>query len=383
MYSSTDINVKLVEIMMHNIDAEQTKIDCDELTCEKQNRLGLVTINSPKNRNAINVSMRKKLIATYQQWVEDPDIYTIIIESNNESFFSSGADVKEVLEASKISNKAALDCFRDEYETIWAIECYTKPLIALINGTVMGGGVGISQYGTHIVAGENYSWSMPEVKIGLFPDVATSQILAKMPGAIGTYLGLTGTEVNRDDAFYLGLLEFCIDAEKFEAIRDAIREAEPVDRFLDDMKQTPSPSEIEAIEPVITQVFSKNTIEEIFAELEQVVENQPEYKEWATATLVKMKEACPLSLKVTLKAIQQSKDFTVDQAFVQDFTLAYHFIEDGDFLSAVEAKLIHKTEPTWQPANIEEVTTEMVDRFFIDLNEDKLNLPSREFGVDK
>ncbi len=369
--------------MMHNIDAEQTVTNCEELTCEKQNRLGLVTISAPKQRNAINVAMRQKLISIYKEWVEDPHIYTIIIQSEDAQFFSSGANVKEVFEKAKISNKAALDCFKDEYETIWAIECYTKPVVALINGKVMGGGVGISQYGTHIVAGENYAWSMPEAQIGLFPDVATSQLLAKMPGAIGNYLGLTGCSVNRYDAAYLGLLEFCIDGEKFESIREAIREAEPVDRLLDDMNQTIEKSDIEAKEPLITRVFSKPTIEEIMAALIEVSEEEPENKNWALEALANLEAACPISLKVTLKAIQNAKSFSVDQALEQDFTLAKHFIEKDNFLPAIEAKLINKKSPTWTPATLEEVSDEMVGQYFIDMGEEKLNLPPREFGVDQ
>jgi len=369
--------------MMHNIDAEQTISDSEELTCEKQDRLGLVTINAPGQRNAINVAMRQKLIRAYKEWVEDPDIYTIIIQSEGENFFSSGANVKEVFEEAKKSKNAALDCFKNEYETIWAIECYTKPLVALINGVVMGGGVGISQYGTHIVAGENYSWSMPEVKIGLFPDIAATQILANMKGAVGTYLGLTGRAVNRYDAVYIGLIEFCIDADKFDSIKAAIREAEPVDKLLDDMNQTIKPSIIEANEPLITRVFSKPTVEEIMTALIEVSEEEPDNKEWALQTLEDMKEACPLSLKVTLKAIQKSKGLTVDETLRQDLTLAKHFIEGENFLPAIEAKLINKTKPIWKPATLEEVSNDMVEQYFIETYEEKLNLPAREFGVDQ
>ena len=368
--------------MMHNIDAEQTVMNCEELTCEKQNRLGLVTINAPKQRNAINVAMRQKLISTYKEWVEDPHIYTIIIQSEDAQFFSSGANVKEVFEIAQKSKKQALDCFKNEYETIWAIECYTKPVVALINGIVMGGGVGLSHYGTHIIAGENYAWSMPEVKIGLFPDVGTTYLLANMPGAIGTYLGLTGRSINRYDAVYLKLLEFCIDASKFETIRDGIREAKPIDPFLDGMNQTIEQSDIEKLEPLITRVFSKNTVEEIVSGLIEVSEDEPENKDWALQALKDIREACPLSLKVTLKAIQKAQSLGVDGALRQDFILAKHFIEGENFLPAIEAKLINKAEPTWVPAKLEDVSDQQVEQSFKDPSAETLNLPSRELGID-
>lgn len=96
-----------------------------------------------------------------------------------------------------------------------------------------------------------------------------------------------------------------------------------------------------------------------------------------------MKEACPLSLKITLKAIQKSKGMGVDQTLRQDLTLANHFIEGENFLPAIEAKLINKTTPVWQPATLEEVSEEMVEQYFIETHEEKLNLPPREFGVDQ
>ena len=367
---------------MHTMDLEQSEIECKELTCKKQNRLGLITLNAPKQRNAINVAMRQKLHGTFKKWVEDPDIYTILLQSDDDQYFSSGANVKEVFEVAQKSKKEALECFKNEYETIWAIECYTKPVVALINGKVMGGGVGISQYGTHIVAGENYAWSMPEVKIGLFPDVATTYLLANMPGAIGTYLGLTGRSVNRYDAVYLGLIEFCIDASKFETIREGIRDADPIDPLLDGMNQTIEQSEIEKLEPLITRVFSKNTLEEIISALIEVSEDEPEHKAWALKALDDLKSACPMSLKITLKAIQKAKDLGVDGALRQDFLLANHCLEGENFLPAIEAKLINKTEPTWKPATLEEISDEMVDGFFKDNSQEKLNLPNRELGID-
>ena len=149
------------------------------------------------------------------------------------------------------------------------------------------------------------------------------------------------------------------------------------------MNQTIEKSDIEANEPLITRIFSKPTVEEIITALIEVSEEEPENKEWALETLASMEVACPLSLKVTLKAIQNAKDFSVDQALHQDFLLANHFIEGDNFLPAIEAKLINKTAPIWKPANLEDVSKEMVAQYFISNGEVNLNLPPREFGVDQ
>lgn len=374
--------------MIHTKEAETAPLSTDGnaegnivgLTCAKQGRLGLVTINQQKSRNAITSDMRQTLIAAYREWVEDPDIYAVIIESADPDWFSSGSDLKELYALLEKSEQQALDLFQSEYETIWTIECYTKPVIAMINGTNMGGGVGISQYGTHIIAGENYAWSMPEVKIGFFPDVAATRLLANMPGAIGTYLGLTGRSVNRDDAVYLGLLEHCIDHHHFETIKDAMREAEPVDRYLDDMNQQPGQSNIASMEPVITGIFGKPTIEEIIQALKNL---EGEHKEWATSVLAELTTYSPTSLKVTLEAIRRAKTMLFEETLQQDFQLVSHFLKNGDFKSAIKARMIDKTEPAWQPANLAEVTNEILSGYFNNISVKNLDLTPRELGVDK
>ncbi len=372
---------------MHNQDLQAALPACDEVSCEKQNRLGLITLNRPGRRNAISHEMRQKITAAFKIWVDDPDIYTILFKADDEQFFSSGSDVKQIYEASKHSRQQALDLFREIYEFIWTIECYTKPVISIINAAVMGGGVGLTQSGTHIIAGENYSWSMPEAKLGLFPDVAVTHQLARMPGETGKYLGLTGHSVNRYDALYLGLLEFCIDADQFETIIEAQRYAEPVDSLLDRIKQNPATliekSEIKSRQALITSVFSKPTIEEIIKELEQLTSGDEKQAEWAKSVLKDLSDASPISLKITLKAIERAKSMELHQVLEQDYNLAHHILDDPDFLGAVEAKLVNKTAPVWQPAELSDVSETITNRYFQIISEDKLNLPPRELGVDQ
>lgn len=361
--------------MIHNQDAPTP-----ELTCEKQDRLAIVTLDNPAKRNALSHAMRHKLITQYREWVDNADIYAIIIESSQPSFFCAGSDIVEIYEAHQRAPEEAVALLKNEYETIWAIDCYTKPVVSMINGRVMGGGVGLSQHGTHIIAGENFSWSMPECKIGLFPDVGITRLLANMPGAIGIYLGLTGRAINRDDASYLGLIEHRIDAAQFEPIKTALREAEPIDTLLDNLNQPAGESKLAAMEPVISRVFSNGTVEAIIKALEEVA---PEHEQWASGVLEDLGAASPTSLKVTLEAILRAKSFQLEHALAQDFTLIHHFLNGHDFLHAIKARMIDKTAPAWQPASLEEVTNDTVARYFTDPGSEKLDLPPRELGVDK
>ena len=133
-----------------------------------------------------------------------------------------------------------------EYALNWPLDCFTKPTVSLIDGLVVGSGVGISLYGTHRVAGERYRFAMPETGIGLFPDDGVAYVFAQMPDMIGMYLALTGRAVGSADAYNLGLLTHCIPAGQFGEIRAAIRDADPVDPVLDARHEDPGPGELEA-----------------------------------------------------------------------------------------------------------------------------------------
>lgn len=375
MYSSLHIDVKRVEKMMH-----KEVIETERVTCEKQERMALITLNYPEKRNALGLKMRMKMMQHIHEWVENPDVYAIVIESNHPEFFSAGADILEVLDVKERSNEQALDLFIEEYETIWAIDCLPRPFISLMNGKVMGGGIGISHHGTHTVAGENYSWSMPEVKIGLFPDVGITRKLANMPGAIGIYLGLTGREINRDDARYLDLIEFCIDAAEFETIKQKLREAIPIDPVLDELNQPAGKSELEEKEAFITSIFSKSTVEEIIAALDKV---EGENKAWADETLALLNAASPTSLKLTLEAIKRMKGRPLEVALAQDLTLASHCLVNHDFPHAIKARMVEKKTPEWQPDNLAAVSEAAVNAYFTPNTDKRLNLPPRELGVDK
>ncbi len=324
--------------------------------------------------------MRRKLITQYRDWVDNADVYAIIIESSQPSFFCAGSDIVEIYEAHQRAPEEAIALLKNEYETIWAVDCYTKPVVSIVNGRVMGGGVGLCQHGTHIIAGEDFSWSMPECKIGLFPDVGITRLLANMPGATGIYLGLTGRAINRDDASYLSLIEHRIDSKHFEPIKTALRDAEPIDTLLDNLNQPAGASELAALEPIISRTFSHGTVEAIIKALEGVA---PEHQDWAKTVLDDLAAASPTSLKVTLEAILRAKSFELEHALAQDFTLIHHFLGANDFLHAIKARMIDKTHPIWQPARLEDVSNETVARYFSDPNGEKLDLPPRDIGVDK
>jgi enoyl-CoA hydratase len=264
----------------------------------------------------------------------------------------------------------------EEYSLNWLHECFSKPTISLIDGAVMGSGVGISLYGTHRVAGPRYRFAMPEVAIGLFPDVGTAHALAQMPGEIGMYLALTGRSIGPADAYALGLLTHCIPVEQYEEIKHALIDTWPVDPLLDARHVDPGPGELVPFAETIGLCFGAATVEDVIERLSEIDGPQ---REWAEAVIADMNAASPLSLKVTHRHLREAKTRDLRQTLQIDYRLACRFLDGHDFYEGVRAALIDKDrKPSWQPARLEDVSAAMVEDYFAPLNSYELVLPTRK-----
>ena len=177
-----------------------------EIICERRGASGLVTLNRPKALNAITHGMVGRLAEALDAWERDPSITCVLIKGAGGRAFCAGGDIRMLYEAGTGGEVGrALAFWRDEYLLNIRIKRYPKPYLALIDGFVMGGGVGVSLHGSHRVAGQRYSFSMPEVGIGFFPDIGATYALPRLPGETGMYLALTGARVGPEDAAAIGL----------------------------------------------------------------------------------------------------------------------------------------------------------------------------------
>lgn len=355
--------------------SDLTASDESGLAVSQDGALGLITLARPRVLNVLNTGMKERLAEAIPQFARDPQIYAIVIQSASEKAFCAGGDVRESATMARADMAAARASFKQEYELIWLLECFSKPTVALINGIVMGSGVGISAFATHRVAGERYRFAMPETAIGLFPDVGIANVLARLPYEIGTYLGLTGRTIARADALRLGLITHCIDEGQFAEIKAGLSEAWPVDVLLDDRHQDPGPGELEAFAETIAHCFAAATVEEIIARLQAVTGAQ---RDWAQGVVADLGKRAPLSLKVTLRHIREARQADLRQTLSVDYRLACRFLEDTDFYEGVRAVLVDKDNaPRWQPAGLPETTEEMVSRYFSETGKDVLELPLR------
>lgn len=349
--------------------------DHADISIVNSGAVAVVTLDRTVALNALTADMRSDLTASFPRIARDPQTYAVVIQSLSSKAFCAGGDVRELIALRDAGDTAAARrAFAEEYRLNWLHECFSKPTVSLIDGMVMGSGVGITAYGTHRVAGERYRFAMPETAIGLFPDVGSAYFLARLPGAVGMYLGLTGRLIGRADAYRLGLVTHCIPAARFPEIVAGLADADPVDPLLDGRHVDPGQGELPAIEEAIARTFAAPTVEEIISRLKSETGT---HKEWAEGVIAELGRKSPISLKVTHRHISQARDLR--ETLQIDYRLACRFLEHPDFREGVRAALIDKDRnPSWIPSRIEEITGGMVDEFFAPMGADELLLPTRK-----
>ena len=349
-----------------------TSETCADLNAEKVGAAMRLTLQRPKALNALTAGMRGEIGRALASAARDAGVYCLVLRSVSDRAFSAGSDVREVTGTAKSDPAAGAKLFADEYLLNWSCECFSKPTISFIDGMVMGGGVGISLYGTHRVAGERYSFAMPETLIGLFPDVGVCHAFARMPDNIGVYLGLTGVSIGRADAYALGLVTHCIAASEFVEIEALLAEAWPVDQQLDPRHKDPGEGEVMTRSEMIARCFGGATMTEIISRLE--AETGP-HSDFAKATLALLRKRSPISLAVTLRHIRDAQARDLREVLMMDYRLALRMLARHDFYEGVRAAIIDKDHaPRWQCASIEEVTDAMVETYFTTLGPGDIGL---------
>jgi enoyl-CoA hydratase len=352
-----------------------------EIFVREEGRAGFLTLNRPRALNALTYGMIKTLEAQHLKWASAPRIYGVILEAAPGRAFCGGGDIRTMVELVRTDFKTASDFFRDEYQHNWSLECFTKPHVSLIDGIVMGGGLGISIFGTHRVAGENILAAMPETRIGLFPDIGGGWFMPRFPGEMGLYLALTGRSARRADAYYLGIATHCIDAAQFDLIRQAMIEGDPIDAVLDDLHRDPGTGELEPLRPVVDRIFSAESVEAVLSRLDA---ETGEHADWARETAAAIRERAPLSLKVAFRQLREGRAaLSLKEDLKTEFRLTSRMLLHPDFAEGVRAAIIDKDNaPKWQPASLSEVTEEMVAACFAPLGEEELQLQDHWTLID-
>ena len=347
----------------------------EDILLQEDHAAGLVTLNRPAALNAMTTAMRVAMAEAFPRWSRDPEIYAVVIRSRSPRAFCAGGDIRELAQWGRSDRAKAVKSLADEYALNWLLECFMKPTVSLIDGVVVGTGVGISLYGTHRVAGERYRFAMPETGIGLFPDDGVSWAFARMPDAIGMYLGLTGRAIGRADAYRLGLATHCIPASRFDEIQAGLADADPVDDLLDARHEDPGPGEIDPLRAAIARCFSADSVEAIITRLGA---ERGATSGWAQEVIAELQQRSPTSLKITHRHIRAAQSLDLRATLAQDFRLACRCLEANDFYEGVRAQLIDRDRaPKWQAQSLADVSDAMLESYFAPLGPDELGMPSR------
>jgi enoyl-CoA hydratase len=359
------------------LDTRATQLDsAPKVRVERKGALVNFVLNRPNVLNAFDDDMRRILTEEMPRIARNPDIYVVLLTSASAKAFCAGGDVRSLAAEAKRDMAKTRQYFANEYQLDWLLDCFSKPSISLIDGICMGSGAGLTSFNTHRVAGENYKWAMPETAIGLFPDVGIAHVLARMPGSMGLYLGLTGRSVNRADAHWLGLATHCISSAHFGKIASLLAEAEPIDPLLDGLHEEQCAGPLQNEASLIRDFFSGASIDQIVETLQRA---QGAAKAWAEATLAGLLKRSPMSLAITDRHIREARKLDLRQTLIQDFRLAWRCLEAPDFSEGVRAALIDKdNRPKWSPPLLDLVTAEMVQSYFAPLGDDDLHLLSRD-----
>jgi enoyl-CoA hydratase len=334
----------------------------DEIRFERMGSAGVITLTRPKALNAITHRMVKALSLALTSWERDRDIATVVIKAEGRAF-SAGGDILDIYEGER-GGENAIAFFADEYRLNAQIARFKKPYVALIDGIVMGGGVGVSFHGSHRVMTENAQFAMPEVGIGFFPDVGGSHLLPDLGGSFGMYLGLTGNRIGNGDALWSGLATHTVEASYLPGLLDGLAEGgDPGSELREVFRAAPRKTDSATL-AAIARHFSQGSLEDIFTSLEQAAGTD----EFAAAALATMRSKSPTSLAVAFRAISAGLTLSMDDCMRMEFRILNRMLAGNDFYEGIRAAIIDKgSKPVWRPATLDEVDPAVVDAYFAPL----------------
>jgi enoyl-CoA hydratase len=346
----------------------ETLLHDGDVLVRRHGALRRITLNRPNALNALTLDMAVAMTSLLREWASDPAVGVVLLDGAGERGFCAGGDIRALYDAAKtgvIKTGDSLPArfWATEYKLNVLVARFPKPVVAVMDGLVMGGGVGLSAHAGFRVVTDRSAIAMPEVQIGFFPDVGACYLLSRAPGYGGTYLALTGHRIGAADAIYCNLADIHIAADRPSALPTALadcRSCHEVRTRLGELAVAAAPARLPGERRWIDACFGAGDVEEIFARL------QASNDENARPALEAMRKASPTSLKVALRNLRSAATFNrVEESFQQDYRIAMACVAGHDFIEGIRATIVDKDrKPRWQPDTIEAVTPALVDRHF-------------------
>ncbi|SDB07278.1 Enoyl-CoA hydratase/carnithine racemase [Pseudidiomarina indica] len=351
----------------------------DELEANHGKRIGVVTLNSEKSLNALSLPMIQGFLPKLEQWAAADDIACVVLQGAGEKAFCAGGDIVSMYHAMKsqpgVLVEEVADFFSQEYRLDYAIHTFPKPFIVWGHGIVMGGGMGLMNGASHRIVTERSLLAMPEITIGLYPDVGATHFLNQMPAGCGLFLGLTGAHMNATDALFLNLADhFVASTSKADVINGlqaiqwgdtAALNHEKVTDLLNQFSARDGAlrpaSQVEAQLPLLKKLTSGPDVVSVVQQILADNTDDP----WVTRARNNLAGGCPMTAHIVWNQLQHGADLSLADCFRLELTLSVNCAVKGDFAEGVRALLIDKDkQPNWQHASVADVEAETIDEFF-------------------
>ena len=339
--------------------------ETDEVLTRVEGGVGILTLNRPSAINSLNHPMVTAMHRVLSDWAGDDEVNAVIVNGAGERGLCAGGDVVAIYHSAKAGGADARAFWFDEYRLNATISRYPKPYVAMMNGIVMGGGVGVSAHGSVRVVTDTSKIAMPEVGIGFIPDVGGTYLLSRAPGQLGLHAALTGAPFGAGDAIALGFADHYvpqIDLEPFTAMVAA----EGAEAAVTAYTQDPPPSRLAANRAWIDHCYAGETVADIVAALRDH-DDQPAND---AADLIATRS--PIALAVTLASVRRAARLeSLEQVLVQEYRVSCASLRSHDLVEGIRAQLVDKDRnPRWSPATLAAVTTDDVEAYFVPADPD-------------
>ena len=339
----------------------------EEILVGRDGGLGRLTLNRPQALHALTTVMCSTCITVLSDWRRDPAVQAVLIDHSGERGFCAGGDIRMLADSGASDGRLAREFFFTEYRLNHLLFSYPKPVIAVMDGITMGGGVGLSAPARYRLATERTTFAMPETGIGLFPDVGGGWFLPRLPGRIGLWLALTGARIKAADCLHAGLATHHVPSERLPELKVALAE-NPIDieALLAQFHVDPGPAPLLAHRAELDAAFGQGSVEAILAALEAG-------SDWARAQALALRTKSPQTLKVAFRQLAlglAAPDFAANMAM--EYRIGTRVVQRHDFLEGVRAVIVDKDNaPKWDPATLEGVGEDLLDAIFAPLPADQ------------
>jgi enoyl-CoA hydratase len=333
---------------------------------ERRGAAGFIILDRPRALNALTLPMVRAIAAALDDFEPDARVAQVVIASAGGRAFCSGGDIRLFYELGRSGDHAAqLDFWREEYQLNRRIARYSKPCVALVDGIVMGGGVGLFAHASHRVVSERCLFAMPEVGIGFFPDVGAAYVLGRLPGRIGALLAATGKRIEAGDVVELAIAQTFVPSSDLPALTAALAEAGPIEAVLDRFAASPPPGKLAAEKAAIQTWFARFDRSAVLEALAKA----PPSAELAAAALTAMRATSPTSQAIALRQVKLAADLSLEETLRLDFRIASRICRAEDMYEGVRATIVDKDHaPRWRPGPDEPIAEAAIDAYFAPLS---------------